>query len=132
LLEITIFRDEHHLPARISAAGHTGFADRGEDIVCAAASGILQAARLGIERYGAPHVRAQQQSGKLEILIEEPSRSLETLDAIVVTAELAIAEVAARFPEHVRLVRKRISREVGGAPPQRVSSMADQRRPQDV
>lgn len=109
MLEVIFFRDERDRPAGFSARGHTDFAEHGQDIVCAAVSAILQAARLGVERYAQNDARASQKPGRLDLRWSESHRDLESLTAIAVTAELAIAEIVRRFPEHVRLSQERIS-----------------------
>jgi uncharacterized protein YsxB (DUF464 family) len=132
VLEITFFRDEHDRFAGFDAFGHTDFDEYGQDIVCAAVSAILQAARLGLEHYAGGEIEAVQRPGKLRISWGEGRRDLETLQAIVTTAELAVAQVARRFPEHVSVARERISKSLGERAPARVTNLADKRRPQDV
>ena len=103
MLEVTFFRDGRGRFRALSARGHTEFADRGEDIVCAAVSAILQAARLGLERYAGIAPAAAQGPGELELGWSEGDAELESVRAIVATAELAVEEIARRYPEHVRL-----------------------------
>jgi hypothetical protein len=103
VLEVTFFRDGRDQFRALSARGHTDFADHGEDIVCAAVSAILQAARLGLERYAGIAPAAAQSSGEMELGWSAAEAELESVRAIVATAEMAIAEIAGRYPEHVRL-----------------------------
>jgi uncharacterized protein len=107
VLEVTFFRDERGRFAGISAFGHAEFDEYGQDIVCAAVSAILQAARLGLEHYAAGAMQATQEAGELRIILDEGERDREDLQAIVTTAELAVLQVARRFPEHVSLARAR-------------------------
>lgn len=132
MLEVTFYRDDHDRFAGLSAYGHTGFAELGQDIVCAAVSGILQAARLGLEHYAGGDLTAFQEEGELDVIIDESRRDVESIQAILTTAELALAQVAHRFPEHVSLARERIAKNLGGSAPDRVTNVAEQRRPQDV
>jgi uncharacterized protein YsxB (DUF464 family) len=101
VLEVTFYRDGHNRFAGISAYGHVDFAEHGQDIVCAAVSGILQAARLGLEHYGGGALTAFQQEGEFDVMLDDGRRDLESIQAIIMTAELAITQVAHRFPEHV-------------------------------
>lgn len=103
MLEVTFFRDGRGEFRSLSARGHSDFAEHGEDIVCAAVSAILQAARLGLERY-ATAPAATQHPGEMELGWSAADAELESVRAIVTTAEMAIQEIARRYPEHVRLI----------------------------
>ncbi|HLY01266.1 MAG TPA: ribosomal-processing cysteine protease Prp [Candidatus Cybelea sp.] len=108
MLEVTFYRDEHNRFAGISAYGHVDFAAHGQDIVCAAVSGILQAARLGLEHYAGGDLTAFQEAGEFDVMLDASRRDVESIQAILMTAELAITQVARRFPEHVSLAHERV------------------------
>jgi uncharacterized protein YsxB (DUF464 family) len=108
LLEVTFYRDGHHRFAGISAHGHVDFAEHGQDIVCAAVSGILQAVRLGLEHYAGGALTAFQQSGEFDVTLDDGGRDLESIQAIITTAQLAVTQVARRFPEHVSMALEKI------------------------
>lgn len=132
MLQVTFYRDGLDRLARISAGGHAGFADYGNDVACAAVSAILQAARLGLEAHLGGQVEAGQRSGRLELSWSEPARESESLRAIVTTAELAIEQIAQQYPDHVRLRRSGIARRMKRKSPGRVTRLADRRRRHDV
>jgi uncharacterized protein len=111
MLEVTFYRDAANRPSGFSARGHVELADRGEDIVCASVSGILQAARLGLQEYAGAVARAAQEPGLLELELRDDRRDLESVAAIVATAELAVEQIARQYPEHVRM--KRVSPQAG-------------------
>ena len=111
MLEVTFSRDAANRPSGFSARGHVALADHGQDIVCAAVSGILQAARLGLEQHADAVAKAQQRPGELDLELSEDRRNLESVAAIVATAELAIEQIARQYPEHVRM--KRVSPQAG-------------------
>ncbi|HYL26300.1 MAG TPA: ribosomal-processing cysteine protease Prp [Candidatus Nitrosotalea sp.] len=115
MLEVTFYRDDRNQPAGFRASGHADFADYGEDIVCAAVSAILQAARAGLTEYARLDVRARQSPGELELIWREQDRALESLRAIAATAELAVGEIARRYPDHVKVRRDHPGRNVGGS-----------------
>ncbi|HZY96080.1 MAG TPA: ribosomal-processing cysteine protease Prp [Candidatus Cybelea sp.] len=110
MLEVTFYRDSHGRVAGLRACGHADFAARGEDIVCAAASAILQAARLGLTEYAGANITPRQNPGELELTWSERDRDLESVRAIAATAELAIEQIAQRYPAHVRLRRVDVRR----------------------
>jgi uncharacterized protein YsxB (DUF464 family) len=118
VLEVTFYRDDRDRPAGLRAHGHADFDEHGKDVVCAAVSAILQAARLGLTEYANVKVVAQQEPGVLELRWAENERDDERLRAIVVTAQLATEQIADRYPEHVRV--------------KRVTPKANRRRTNDV
>jgi uncharacterized protein len=108
VLEVTFYRDAHDRLAGVCAHGHTDFAEYGQDIVCAAVSAILQAARLGLEHYAGGALAASQAAGQLDAIVEESRRDVESVQAILTTAELAVTQVVRRFPTHVSLRHERV------------------------
>jgi uncharacterized protein YsxB (DUF464 family) len=128
MLEVIFYRDGDDRLSGISARGHADFAEHGQDIVCAAVSAVLQAMRLGLEGYAGLELEALQQPGELRLDWTESDRDLESLRAIVTTAELAVKQIARRFPDHVRLKRRREARRVGGKASGRVTDLTDRRR----
>lgn len=106
MLVVTFCRDSHNRLSSVFATGHADFGDHGEDIVCAAVSGILQAARLGLEEHARVPLAASQQSGDMRLEWPESARDDTAVRAIVATAELAIERIASQYPAHVRFARK--------------------------
>jgi uncharacterized protein YsxB (DUF464 family) len=106
VLEVTFSRDSRQRLSSVFATGHAEFADRGEDIVCAAVSAILQAARLGLEAHAGLALDVHQSSGILRIDVPQADRDREDVRAILATAELAIVQIASQFPDHVTVSRE--------------------------
>ena len=100
MLEVVFHRDSHNRLSSIFARGHAEFA-HADDVVCAAVSAILQAARLGLEEYAHVALEARQRSGDFFIRWPERVRDDERVRAIATTAELAIGQIARQFPDHV-------------------------------
>ena len=105
MLEVNFTRDSRQRLSSVFAAGHADFANHGEDIVCAAVSAILQAARLGLEAHAGIDVAARQSPGELNITVPENERDREDVRAILATAELSVAQIASQFPDHVAVRR---------------------------
>ncbi|HUZ49221.1 MAG TPA: ribosomal-processing cysteine protease Prp [Candidatus Dormibacteraeota bacterium] len=106
MLAVTFCRDSRNRLSSVFATGHAGFAEHGEDIVCAAVSAILQAARLGLEAHARVQLEASQSSGELRLVWPEAARDDAAVRAIVATAELSVEQIAAQYPTHVRFHRK--------------------------
>lgn len=105
MLEVTFFRDSRQRLSSFFAQGHAEFAEHGDDIVCAAISAILQAARLGLETYAKLKLDVSQRDGNLELRWAERERDDPALRAIVSTAELAVEQIAKQYPSHVKFFR---------------------------
>jgi len=103
VLDVTFRRDSRNRLSSVFADGHADAAVRGEDIVCAAVSAILQAARLGLEEHARVPLEVEQRAGRLELRWPEDRRDDAAVDAIVATAELAVAQIAGQYPKHVRI-----------------------------
>jgi uncharacterized protein len=107
MLQVTFYRDRQGRVSAFAARGHADFSEYGEDVVCAAVSAILQAAALGLVEHAQARLVSQKRAGTLEIVWREDERDWESVRAIVATAELAVEQIAQRFPKHVRLKRVR-------------------------
>jgi uncharacterized protein YsxB (DUF464 family) len=105
---VTVFfhEDSRGRLSSILAEGHAGWADAGEDIVCAAVSAILQAAWLGLTDYAHVTVTGERSSGRLGMRWPAEARDRDDVAAIVGTAALSIEALAHQFPEHVRASRR--------------------------
>ena len=107
MLEVRFRRDSRQRLSSVLAAGHADAAVRGEDLVCAAASAILQAAQLGLAAYAKlDTANVTRADGEMTFRIVESARDRDDVKAIVATAELAIEKLARQFPINVRFVRE--------------------------
>ena len=103
MLEVTFRRDSRKRLSSVFADGHADTAAHGEDLVCAAVSAILQAARLGLQEHAKVGLEVEQRPGRLSLRWPEDRRDDAAVIAIVATAELAATQIAGQFPEHVRV-----------------------------
>jgi uncharacterized protein YsxB (DUF464 family) len=101
VLDVVFYRDGRDRLSSIFARGHAEFAVDADDVVCAAVSAILQAARLGLEDYVGLALEVQQRSGEFRIAWAAEHRDDERVRAIAATAEMAVAQIARQYPEHV-------------------------------
>lgn len=107
MLNVTFYRDSRERLSRIFAAGHAGWADAGEDVVCAGASAVLQTAWLGLAEHARVAVTAERDGGRLDLRWPEADRERADVQAIVETARLAIEHLARQFPENIRVALTR-------------------------
>ncbi|HEY1655128.1 MAG TPA: ribosomal-processing cysteine protease Prp [Candidatus Tumulicola sp.] len=107
MVEVVFYRDSRKRLSSIFARGHAEFAVDADDLVCAAVSAILQAARLGLEQHAGVALEVRQQAGEFDLRLRESDRDDERVRAIVTTAELAIEQLARQYPEHVASASRR-------------------------
>ncbi len=106
MLRVTFYEDSRRRLSSFVAEGHTELAEHGEDIVCAAVSAILQAARLGLEAHAELEISVRQRSGDMDLRVPEAAREREDVRAILGTALLACEAIAAQYPLAVRVRRE--------------------------
>lgn len=112
-LEVRFRRDAAGRLSSLAAGGHAGWADAGQDVVCAAVSAVLQAAWLGLSEHAHVRVDAVRRKGELALRWPQDARDRDDVAAIVATAELAIAQIARQYPDHVRCVAESEPDEMG-------------------
>lgn len=89
--------------------GHAGFADRGQDIVCAGVSALVQSAVLGLKKFLARPCMIEIEDGYLQCALPTALSERERLEAtaILETMLLGIKEIAGNYPQYVRLVQEK-------------------------
>ena len=60
MLEVTFYRDDRDRVSGFLARGHADYEEHGKDIVCAAVSAVLQAARLGLSAHAKATVTSRK------------------------------------------------------------------------
>jgi len=107
LVSVHIRRDGRKRLSSFFAAGHAGWADEGEDVVCAAVSAILQSAWLGLSEVASVDVAGSRDAGELHLRWPKAKRCDPAVRAIVATAALSLERIAMQYPEHVAVVYER-------------------------
>jgi uncharacterized protein YsxB (DUF464 family) len=110
MVQVTIRRDSRERLSSFFASGHAGWADAGQDVVCAAVSTLLQAAWLGLDEVAGIAVEGAREAGRLELSWPEAARSDPGVRAIVETVARSIETLAAQYPAHVKVA---VAREPG-------------------
>ncbi len=95
---ITITRSRGHI-VKVKAEGHTGYAESGSDIICAAVSALTQAAREGLEKVLGMKVKDSTRDGFKEFSIKEYNPES---DAILETMALALKDIAKQYPRYLK------------------------------
>lgn len=88
-----------------SACGHTGYAEAGSDIVCAAVSALSQTAELGVRKVACAQAHTVLDADKalLEVyLTEQDPQAFSRAQLILRTFEEGILEIERSYPAFVR------------------------------
>lgn len=104
MVEVRIRKDSRERLSSFLATGHAGWADSGDDVVCAAVSTMLQAAWLGLSEVLQVDIAATRQAGRLELQWPAESRDDPGVRALIETVVLSVERIAAQYPEHVEVV----------------------------
>ena len=105
-LQVTFRRDSRNRLSSLFAEGHIEVPATSSDeysLICAAVSAILQSARLGLEAHVKLPLDASQSSGSLAVRWPHSSREDPRVQAIVDTARLGVSQIAAQYPQHIRV-----------------------------
>jgi uncharacterized protein YsxB (DUF464 family) len=105
MVTVIVHEDSRGRLSSIAAEGHAGWADAGDDVVCAAVSAILQAAWLGLTAHAGVPVTGERDRGKLVMRWPDDARERPDVAAIAATAALSIEQIARQYPEHVQAIR---------------------------
>ena len=89
----------------LTVSGHTGYAEAGEDLVCAAVSAIVQTAMLGIRAY-APDASIKVDEEEAIISISLTDLDNVSAQAILQTALMGLEDIAAGMPQYVKVLHK--------------------------
>ncbi len=94
----------------LAAAGHTGFSERGSDVVCAAISALVQALFYGFgEVLKEKNIRSKIDGEKAEMALDWSRCRNECADALADTIIGSLKEIARAYPGHVRILEVRLN-----------------------
>lgn len=81
--------------------GHSGYAKRGNDIVCAGVSSLTQAAVLGLRHYGVD-MDVAVAPGEITVQIHSHKDVVEPIFTAMIAG---LEEIARQYPENVKLTK---------------------------
>lgn len=89
-----------------TAQGHTGFAQAGEDIVCAALSSALYlTANTITEIIGAACDELQVTDGEMKLMVAPADRV--ACQTVLQGLQLHLQELSSQYPDEIRLIRRK-------------------------
>jgi uncharacterized protein YsxB (DUF464 family) len=87
--------------------GHADFSEHGQDIVCAGASAIAQAALMGLQDVLGSKVRFHKEPGFLEVYVFEEAGELAP-QAILRTLELGLLSISRAYADYIDLTYENV------------------------
>ena len=106
MTDIKIFKNNKNIVC-VECSGHTGYAQHGEDIVCAALSSIVQTALMGILMVAGVNAKTKRDDERGYLSIELPkdlSKELQhDVDIITNTMLLGISDLHEGFSDFIEL-----------------------------
>ncbi len=105
MTSVEILRDAEGKICEFRSHGHTGYAEAGQDLVCAGVSSILQTAVLGLEEYLKlkTKVEIEKEKGYLSCQLERDIFLNREIDAILETMVLGLRAMEREYPEYLRV-----------------------------
>ncbi len=100
MIQVKVTRNEEGLISSFKIEGHSGYAERGQDIVCAAVSALSQTTLMGLEEVLGLSPAVIRYEGMLEVAVREPRLAAALLDAML----LGLRDVARSYPEYIRVL----------------------------
>jgi len=90
-------------PQSVKVSGHGGTAPRGQDVVCAAVSALVQALVLGLDEIARCDVSVERLEPGDVAAQWPPLSGNDAARAILATAAASLQEIAGRNPDAVRV-----------------------------
>lgn len=101
MITVTLFRKNGNID-KVRAYGHSGIGERGNDILCAAASAIIQTAYLAVKDLGVQtEYLRDTESGLFEFTLGNENR--RDVDIILRAMVVGIQDLTSGYPQNIKL-----------------------------
>ena len=109
MTDITVYYKNGALVG-FDAEGHTGYADRGEDIVCAAVSAVTQTAVIGITELIKAPCALEVTDGELHLMLSKSVKGelLKKAELILGTMLLGLRSIETDYSDYLRLKEREV------------------------
>jgi uncharacterized protein YsxB (DUF464 family) len=85
-------------------SGHSGFAEKGKDIVCAGVSAITQTAVIGLKAHLSVQPQVNRRRGRMDVVLPPlDTKDAVKADLILSTMLLGLTSLQAGYPGYVQL-----------------------------
>ena len=108
MTDIVLYREGEALRG-IEGRGHSGFAERGEDVVCAAVSSLLHALLVGLLDVAEVEGLEHEVDPEVPLIqVVWPRERAEELSLLTETIALSLREIGSGSPGHVDITEVQI------------------------
>ena len=95
---------------KFEAAGHSGYAEEGSDIVCSAISILLQTAAAGLEEVAGVSVESSALEGSFTCRLSEPISGEDRVkaDMILETMLLGLQAIQQNYGKYLKIITREV------------------------
>ncbi|MDD6045401.1 MAG: ribosomal-processing cysteine protease Prp [Clostridia bacterium] len=106
---VTLFRGEQGLVG-FEAAGHTGYAEEGSDIVCSGVSAITQTAAMGIIELLGINAGLDISDGNMYLILPADITDIDFEKASIIldTMALGLRSIAATYGDYINISERKV------------------------
>lgn len=110
MIRIDIKRGQGGEIRRFEVSGHSGYGDKGEDIVCAAISAIVQTAAMGISSIAGIDMEYLQEDGHVYLSLPNrlSSRQARDAHAILETMLIGMKSIELQYSSFVHILESEV------------------------
>lgn len=103
MIEVSFLRNGEGSITKVSASGHSGYGKRGDDIICASVSTLVQTAYLALKEVSdkTEYERDEEKAYFCFWLGEDGDR--HDADVILRAMEVGLRDLASGYPEYIKL-----------------------------
>ncbi len=102
MIEVIFYEDSKGFLTGFLIKGHSEYAEKGKDIICAGVSSIAQAIVLGLEEVARVKVELEKSEGKLTCHVAGDYES-NVPQALLKTLQLALDDLKESYPDYIRI-----------------------------
>ncbi|MFH1096267.1 MAG: ribosomal-processing cysteine protease Prp [Candidatus Desantisbacteria bacterium] len=103
MITITIVRDDSQKIIEFCVTGHADYTNKGDDIVCAAVSAVVQTAVEGLKKYLPEGIHVKKEKGILHLSIIK-GENVQESSIILETMLLGLKRIEENYQEYIRIV----------------------------
>lgn len=103
MIKFTTVKNTDGSIQRFMVDGHSGFAESGEDIVCAAVSSTVWMTINGIEKQNLARLSYEERDGFVDCIVEE--KFSDGADVLLNSLVMFIAELSGQYKEFLKLTQ---------------------------
>ncbi|MGI6486663.1 MAG: ribosomal-processing cysteine protease Prp [Tepidanaerobacteraceae bacterium] len=105
MIKIKVFRDSYGSVKMFKVCGHAGYADLGQDIVCAGVSALAETAVIALRELAGLNPIIKKKHGLLLLKLPKamPDRKLKVATTILDTICLGLEDMSRSYPSFIHM-----------------------------